>query len=82
MGRAGNSSAGTAAQADEILPKLAQMGGIASIVEVRRDHDEWVTVRRLNGDQSNQGRELLMDGRDFHVYRVKLYANARTGSQE
>jgi Domain of unknown function (DUF5597)/Beta-galactosidase len=59
-----------------------KVGGIASIEEVRRDHGEWVTARRLNGDQSNQGRELLMDGRGFHVYRVKLYAIARGGNQQ
>ncbi len=41
-----------------------------------------MTVRRLNGDQSNQGRELLMEGRGFHVYRVRLYAIGRTGNQE
>jgi Domain of unknown function (DUF5597) len=59
-----------------------KVGGIASIEEVRRDHGDWVTVRRLNGDQSNQGRALMMDGRGFHVYRVKLYAIGRTGGQD
>jgi len=39
-----------------------------------------VTVRRLNGDQSNQGRELMMDGRGFRVYRVKLYAIERAST--
>jgi len=55
----------------------ATVGGIASIEEVRRERGEWVTTRRLNGDQSNQGRELMMDGRGFRVYRVKLYAISR-----
>ena len=59
-----------------------KVGGIVSIEEIRRDHGEWVTVRRLNGDQSNQGRELLMDGHGFHVYRVKLYAIGRAETQE
>jgi len=59
-----------------------KVAGIASIEEVRRDHGEWVTVRRLNGDQSNQGRELLMDGRGFRVYRVKLYAIERAAARE
>jgi Domain of unknown function (DUF5597)/Beta-galactosidase len=58
-----------------------KVGGITSIEEVRRDHGEWVTVRRLNGDQSNQGRQLMMDGRGFRVYRVKLYAIERAGTQ-
>ena len=59
-----------------------KVGGIASLEQVRRDHGDWVTVRRLNGDQSNQGRALMMDGTGFHVYRVKLYAIGRTGGQE
>ncbi len=58
------------------------VGGIGSIEEVRREDDRWVTVRRLNGDQSNQGRELLMDPHGFHVYRVRLYAIRRAGSGE
>jgi hypothetical protein len=57
-----------------------KVGGIASVEEVRRDGDAWVTVRRLNGDQSNQGRELMM-GSDFRVYRVRLYANDHTGGR-
>ncbi len=60
----------------------AKIGGVASVEEVRHDHGEWVTVRRLNGDQSNQGRELLMDGRGFHVYLVKLYAIGRAEAHE
>jgi hypothetical protein len=59
-----------------------KVGGIASLEEVRRDHGEWVTVRRLNGDQSNQGRELLMDSRGYRVYRVRLYAIGRTENRE
>lgn len=55
------------------------VSGIGSIDEVRRDGDKWAAVRRLNGDQSNQGRELLMDAHDFHVYRVVLYSISRAG---
>jgi beta-galactosidase GanA len=58
-----------------------KVAGIASVEEVRRDHDAWVTVRRMNGDQTNQGRKLLMDGTEFHVYRVKLYAIGRADVQ-
>ena len=57
-----------------------KVGGIGSVEEVRRERGEWVTVRRLNGDQSNQGRELMMDGRGFRVYRVKLYAIERAST--
>ena len=40
----------------------------------------WMTERRLNGDQSNQGRRLQMDAHAMQVYRVKLYSYARGGS--
>ncbi len=50
-----------------------QIAGIANINQISEDHGKWVAVRQLNGDQSNQGRELSMDPHDFRVYRVKLY---------
>ncbi len=50
-----------------------QVAGIASIEEGSYENGEWSTIRRLNGDQSNQGRELMMAPDKFHVYRVKLY---------
>lgn len=34
-------------------------------------------LRRLNGDQSNQGRQLMMDPKQMHIYRVRLHAIAR-----
>jgi hypothetical protein len=55
-----------------------KLSGIASIEEVTRSNGSWITRRRLNGDQSNQGRELLMDPHEFHIYRVVLYAVDRT----
>jgi hypothetical protein len=57
-----------------------KVGGIASVEEVRRDGDGWVTVRRMNGDQTNQGRGLMMGG-EFRVYRVRLYATDRAGGR-
>jgi beta-galactosidase GanA len=52
-----------------------KLSGIASIEEVSRDSSGgWVTRRWLNGDQSNQGRQLSMDPRRMRIYRVKLYA--------
>jgi beta-galactosidase GanA len=50
-----------------------KLSGIASIEQVSRDGDQWVTTQQLNGDQSDQGRQLLMAPRDFHIYRVHLY---------
>jgi len=49
------------------------MAGIASIEQVKDVNGKWTTVRRLNGDQSDQGRALLMEPNEFRAYRVKLY---------
>ena len=58
-----------------------KLSGIASIEEVRRDASGgWATQRPLNGDQSNQGRQLSMDPHRMRIYRVKLYAADRVGS--
>jgi hypothetical protein len=54
-----------------------QMAGIASIERLSYANGAWTTVERMNGDQSDQGRELLMDGGAFRVYRVKLYTYSR-----
>jgi uncharacterized protein DUF5597/glycosyl hydrolase family 42 (putative beta-galactosidase) len=51
----------------------SKTGGIASIEEVSRAGAEWTVSARLNGDQSNQGRQLTMDPRRIRTYRVRLY---------
>jgi beta-galactosidase GanA len=51
--------------------------GIASIEQVAKQNGQWVTERRLNGDQSNQGRQLMLDAHEMRVYRVKLYTYPR-----
>jgi hypothetical protein len=51
----------------------ARISGIASIEEVSRAGAEWAVSARLNGDQSNQGRQLTMDPREIRTYRVRLY---------
>ena len=51
----------------------ARVSGIASIEEVSRAGAEWAVIARLNGDQSNQGRQLTMDPRKIRIYRVRLY---------
>lgn len=48
--------------------------GIAGIEQVKNVNGKWTTVRRLNGDQSDQGRALLMAPNEFRIYRVKLYS--------
>lgn len=57
-----------------------QMAGIAGIEQVANSGGKWVTERVLNGDQSDQGRQLLMAAHEMHVYRVRLYAYPRSGS--
>jgi hypothetical protein len=51
-----------------------QIAGIASIEQVSKAGSEWVVSARLNGDQSNQGRQLTMDPRDIRIYRLRLYS--------
>jgi hypothetical protein len=58
-----------------------KLAGIASIEEVNLIDGKWVTVRRLNGDQSNQGRQLFMEPHQVHVYRVALYAVDRASRE-
>ncbi|WP_420236122.1 DUF5597 domain-containing protein [Telmatobacter bradus] len=53
------------------------VAGISSIEEVTRSNDTWMVKSRLNGDQSNQGRQLDTDPAHFHTYRVRLYNYAR-----
>jgi hypothetical protein len=58
-----------------------KLSGIASIEEASRDaNGGWITQRWLNGDQSNQGRQLSMDPHRMRIYHVKLYAVDRPAS--
>jgi hypothetical protein len=52
----------------------AGVAGIESVEQVSRASGQWTTERRLNGDQTNQGRQLLLDPHQPHIYRVRLYA--------
>jgi hypothetical protein len=54
-----------------------KLSGIASIEEVNRVNGNWIAVGRLNGDQSNQGRQLQMDPHQIHIYRILLYSADR-----
>jgi hypothetical protein len=54
-----------------------RVAGIGSIEEVSRMDGKWVTQRRLNGDQSDQGRALSLAADRMHTYRVILYSNER-----
>jgi Domain of unknown function (DUF5597)/Beta-galactosidase len=48
--------------------------GIESIEQVSRASGRWTTEMRLNGDQTNQGRQLLLDPHRQHIYRLRLYS--------
>jgi hypothetical protein len=58
-----------------------KIAGIATIEEVTRDGEGWRIVRRLNGDQSNQGRQVSMDAHRMEILHVKLYSVDRSISQ-
>lgn len=49
------------------------IAGIASVEEGSRAHGEWITARRLNGDQDNQGRTVFLLDNQCKLLRVKLY---------
>lgn len=52
----------------------AATAGIESVEQVSRANGQWRVERKLNGDQSNQGRQLTMDPQRFNMYRVRLYS--------
>lgn len=53
------------------------IAGISSIEEVSRVGSEWKVMARLNGDQSNQGRQLTMDPHKVKIYRLRMYTAPR-----
>ena len=57
------------------------IAGIDSVEQVSRSSGQWITERRLNGDQTNQGRQLMLDPHQPHIYRLRLYSIARNKEQ-
>jgi hypothetical protein len=53
------------------------LAGIISIEEGTLENGQWKTVRHLNGDQSNQGRDVSLPAHGFTLLRVKLYRTNR-----
>ncbi len=47
--------------------------GIDRIDEGRFVGDHWISGRRMNGDQSHQGRHLQLPNHKFDIQRIKLY---------
>jgi hypothetical protein len=50
------------------------IASVESVEQVSRVSGQWTVERRLNGDQTNQGRQLLLDPHRPHIYRVRLYS--------
>lgn len=51
----------------------APIAGILSADEGRFENGKWIAERRMNGDQTHQGRHIRMDTGRFSIQRVKLY---------
>lgn len=49
------------------------IAGIERIDEGQFINGDWIPGRRMNGDQSHQGRHLHLPGRAFSIQKVKLY---------
>jgi hypothetical protein len=56
------------------------IAGIESIEQVSRANGQWLTERRLNGDQSNQGRQLSLNPHQPRIFRLRLYSYPRQTS--
>ena len=53
------------------------LAGILSVEEGSRSDGRWTTRRRLNGDQTNQGRSISLPAHEFSLVRVKVYASQK-----
>jgi beta-galactosidase GanA len=51
----------------------APTAGILSADEGRFEGGRWVRGRRMNGDQTHQGRHVALGVGEFSVQRVRLY---------
>jgi hypothetical protein len=58
------------------------IAGIESIEQVSRNDGQWKVERRLNGDQTNQGRQLTLDPHEHRIFRVRLYSIALRAPQQ
>ncbi|HEX4002976.1 MAG TPA: DUF5597 domain-containing protein [Candidatus Acidoferrales bacterium] len=52
----------------------AGIAGIESVEQVSRASGQWRVERRLNGDQTDQGRQLLLDAHRLGLYRLRVYS--------
>jgi beta-galactosidase GanA len=58
----------------------SQVAGIGRVEQVSKINGDWVVDPLLNGDQTDQGRQLSMPARDVQIFRVRLYSYRRDGS--
>ncbi|HOC24214.1 MAG TPA: DUF5597 domain-containing protein [bacterium] len=59
----------------EVAPRAEGVrAGIGSVEEGRMIEGVWHSGRRLNGDQTHQGRHIQLPGQDYTMLRVKLYS--------
>jgi len=56
-----------------VVGEKKDKAGIASIDEGSLVEGNWVAGRRLNGDQSHQGRHVQLPGQAYSMVKVKLY---------
>ncbi|MGH8181248.1 MAG: DUF5597 domain-containing protein, partial [Steroidobacteraceae bacterium] len=54
-----------------------RIAGIAGIAQLAWNKGRWTVAEEMNGDQSDQGRGLLMDAHTIHLFRVRLYNHPR-----
>lgn len=57
-----------------------QVAGISRVEQVSKTKGEWMVDRLLNGDQTNQGRQLSMAAHEVQIFRVRLYSYPRAAS--
>lgn len=53
----------------------SRIAGIASIEQLSGAAPDWTITARLNGDQSNQGRQITIDPRQPRIFRLRLYSH-------
>jgi beta-galactosidase GanA len=47
--------------------------GLETVEEGRVENGKWVTTRRLNGDQTHQGRHVRLPPGDYTIQKIRLY---------
>ena len=50
-----------------------RLAGIAGIARLAWKDGGWTVAEQMNGDQTDQGRSLLLDAHAMQLYRVRLY---------